>query len=73
MKQFRVLSLLTLFCLLIVGSFGISMMAYQQSYQNFSQIASNGLPNGSQEKLSPSQQKEYVAELNAIYLRNQFI
>jgi len=71
MKQFRVLSLLTLFCLLVVGCFGISMLAYQQSYQTFSQVASNS--SNSQEKLTPSQQKEYVAELNSIYLRNQFI
>ncbi len=72
MKQFRVLSLLTLFCLLVVGCFGVSMLAYQQNYQNFSEVAFNNA-HDSHAKLTPSQQKEYVAELNAIYLRNQFI
>lgn len=69
MKQFRVLSLLTIFCLLAVGCFGISMLAYQQSYQSFSQM---GMSNN-HGKLTPAEQKEYTAELNAIYLRNQFI
>ncbi len=77
MKQFRVLSLLSIFCLLMVGCFGVSMLAYQQSYQTFSQVAFNQV--GSNQghstiaKLTPTEQKEYVAELNSIYLRNQFI
>ncbi len=69
MKQFRVLSFLTIFCLLMVACFGVSMLAYQQSYQSFSQVAANNTHG----KLTPAQQKEYVAELNSIYLRNQFI
>ncbi len=69
MKQFRVLSLLSIFCLLMVACFGVSMLAYQQSYQSFYQINVDG----TQGKLTPAQQKEYTAEMNAIYLRDQFI
>ena len=68
-KQLGVLSLLSVFCLLVVACFGVSMLAYQQSYQSFYQISADGTHG----KLTPAQQKEYTAEMNAIYLRDQFI
>ena len=68
MKQFRVLSLLTIFSLLAVGCFGISMLVYQQAYPN-----AYGANASAQRNSTPDQQREYTAQMNAIYLRNQFI
>jgi len=69
MKQFRVLSLLTIFCLLSVGCFAISMMGYQENYSHFNQANATG----EQSKLTPAEQREYTTQMNLIYLKNQLI
>jgi len=69
MKAFRVLFLMTFFCLLTVGCFGISMLAYQENYNALYQ-ANLADHHG---HLTSQEQKDFALHMNSVYLRNQFI
>lgn len=68
MKQLKTISIVSLFLLLSIGCLGLSMLAYQESSIELKQTAMTAPA-----KMTKAQKAEYQAELNALYLRNQFI
>ncbi len=67
MKQLRMLTVVSIFTLLALACLGLSMLAYNQTY-----TLNQALPQQSAH-MTKAEKKQYMAELNAIYLRNQFM
>lgn len=70
MKQIRLLTVVSIFSLLAIACLGLSMLAYKQSYSVYQNTL---LPPQQSAQMTPKQKRQYLAELNAIYLRNQFM
>lgn len=70
MKQIRMLTVVSIFTLLAIACLGLSMLAYKQSYTVYQ---NNFAPTPQSAHMTKAQKEKYMAELNAIYLRNQFM